>query len=110
MRNIGKRWRGRLCGLGTGVLLVTATLLPGCGEQKPKQEKVDDIVQAQRRARRVKAQADLQAINSSLQAYYAENGRFPDRLEALPIVQDMRLDTSWYVYDPASGQVRMREP
>ncbi len=109
MLSVG-RARGWPAAVALAGLLGVVPFLGGCGEQKPKEENIRDVVEAQQRARRVKAQADLQAISTALQAYYAENGRFPDRLDALPFVQDQRIDASLYAYDPASGQVGLREP
>lgn len=109
MLSVG-RARGRLSAVALAGLLGVLPSLGGCGEQKPKEQNIRDVVEAQQRARRVKAQADLQAIQTALQAYYAEQGRFPDRLDALPLVQDQRIDTSLYAYDPASGQVSLRDP
>ena len=91
-------------------LLGAGPIVVGCGEQKAKQENIDEVVQAQQRARRVKAQADVQAISTALQAYSVEHGRFPDSLDALPFIQEQRIDASLYAYDPASGQVSLREP
>jgi hypothetical protein len=102
--------RTLLRALGATIILGAFPWLAGCGEQKPKKENIDEIVQAQDRARRVRAQADIQAIHSALQEHQIQNGRFPDRLEDLPFVTDRNIDTSWYAYDAASGQVRMREP
>ncbi len=104
-----RRVRGRRSVFALAVLLGGVPLLGGCGEQGPKKENVGEVVEAQRRAERVRAQAEVQAINTALQEYYAQNRRFPDRLEALPFIQDRRIDTSWYVYDAASGQVRLRD-
>ena len=104
-RRRGRRWACVLAALLCGI-----SLLGGCGERRPKKENIREVVEAQDRARKVKAQADLPAINAAVQEYYAENGRFPDRLDALPFIQDRRIDTSSYAYDPANGQVRMREP
>ena len=102
--------RGWLSVFALAVPLGVVPLVGGCREQKPKEENIRDVVEAQQRARMVKAQADLQAISTALQAYYAERGRFPDRLDALPLVQDQRIDASLYAYDAASGQVSLREP
>ncbi len=109
MLSVG-RARGWPAAVALAGFLGAIPILGGCGEQKPKQENINEVVQAQQRARRVKAQADLQAISAALQAYYAEQGRFPDRLDALPLVQDQRIDASLYAYDQASGQVSLREP
>ncbi len=107
----GKQRRTLLQGMGATIALgAFPSWLVGCGEQKPKQENIDDIVQAQERARKVRAQADIRAIHTALQEYQIQNGRFPGRLEDLPFVTDRNIDTSWYAYDPANGQVRMREP
>jgi hypothetical protein len=96
-------------GLAAVILVAGTSFLGACGEQKPKQDAAEQVLGAQQRTKAVKAQADLQAIRTALQAYQLENGRYPDRLEALPLVQDMRIDTSWYAYDPGTGEVRMRE-
>jgi hypothetical protein len=101
---------GWLSAVALAGLLGVVVPLGGCGEQKPKEENIRDVVEAQQRARKVKAQADLQAVRTAVQAYYTEQGRFPDRLDALPLVQDQRIDTSAYAYDPATGQVGLREP
>ena len=84
--------------------------LGGCGEQKPKEENIRDLVEAQQRARRVKAGADVKAIQAALQMHLAEHGRYPDSLDALSLVRDQRIDTSLYTYDPSTGQVSVREP
>lgn len=102
--------RSVLSGFGLAFFLAATSVMAGCGEQKPKQEKIDEIVKATARTRKIRAQADIQAIHSALQEYQIENGRFPARLEDLPFVKDRNIDTSWYAYDPASGQVRMQEP
>ena len=109
MLSVG-RARGWQAAVALASLLGAVPILGGCGEQKPKEENIRDVVEAQQRARRVKAQADVQAINTALQAYYTEQGRFPDRLDALPLVQDQRIDASLYAYDAATGQVSLREP
>jgi hypothetical protein len=68
MLSVG-RARGRLSAVALAGLLGVLPSLGGCGEQKPKEENIRDVVEAQQRARRVKAQADLQAIQTALQAY-----------------------------------------
>jgi hypothetical protein len=107
------RTRGRTLGglgaLGLAALMGAGPLLGGCGERKPKEENIRDVVEAQQRARRVKAQADMQAIRSEVQAYAAEHGGFPERLEALAFVRDQHIDASLYEYDPATGEVRLRD-
>jgi len=108
MRGMG-RARRRAWGFRLAILFGGTSLLGACGEQKPKQDAAEQVLGAQERTKAVRAQADLQAIRTALQTYQLDNGRFPDRLEALPLVQDLRIDTSWYDYDPGTGQVRMRE-
>lgn len=102
--------RGRLSGIALAALLGAAPLLGGCEERKPKEQNIRDVVEAQKRAKRVKAEADLRAIQTALQIYSAEHGQYPESLEALPLVRDQRIDASLYAYDTATGQVRLREP
>ncbi len=109
MRRFVRRFARRGAFMLAAVLGATP-LVAGCRDQGPKQENVREVVEAPDRARQVKAQADLQAINTALQEYAASNGRFPDRLEDLPFVRDRHLDASLYEYDPAGGQARLREP
>ncbi|MFQ5656789.1 MAG: type II secretion system protein GspG [Candidatus Methylomirabilales bacterium] len=87
-----------------GILLLVAV---GCGEN-PVEQYGKEVIQAQGRAKRVKGRADMQALKTAIQHYHIEEGRFPDSLEDLPVVQDHGIDLDLFVYDPSTGSVQLR--
>ncbi len=94
--------------LKAGVSLIGLAVL-GCGqEENTVQQAGKTMVQGVTRAKDAKATADLHAIQTAIQEYQAANGRFPDRLEDLPLVQHQHLDLSSFVYDPSTGQVSLK--
>lgn len=81
----------------------------GCGEgQNPVQQYGKEVIDAKKRVESVRAQADMKALETALQQYYVDNGRFPASLSDLPIVQRQRIDPDLYVYDPATGNIQLR--
>ena len=81
----------------------------GCGEgQNPVQQYGKQVIDAKGRVERVRAQADMKALETAIQQYYVENGRFPASLTELPLVQNQRIDVSLYAYDPATGNIQLR--
>lgn len=104
MRSRLKRRAGLMA---TAVLVGLAVL--GCGqEENPVQQAGKTMVQGVTRAKDAKATADLRAIQTAIQEYQVANGRFPNRLEDLPLVQNQHLDLSPFAYDPATGQVSLK--
>ena len=101
--------------LATG--LVAAFLAAGCGERKPKdpqaektgtmKKAVDTAVKSVQRALELRDQADMQALHVEIQQYYAEHGRYPESLRDLPSVKERGLETDRWIYDPATGTIRM---
>ena len=95
-----------------GPATVAATLLlvvVGCGEsQNPIQQYGEEVIQAGERTKRVRAQADMQAVKTAIQQYYIETGRFPARLTDLSLVQNQGIDPNLYAYDPATGSIHLR--
>jgi len=100
--------------LNNQVAPVTVTLFIlffalGCGEgQNPVQQYGEEVLKAKGRVERVRAQSDMKALETAIQQYYVENGRFPASLTELPLVQNQRIDVSLYAYDPATGNIQLR--
>ena len=91
------------------VTLFVLFFVLGCGEgQNPVQQYGKQVIDAKGRVERVRAQADMKALETAIQQYYVENGRFPASLTELPLVQNQRIDVSLYAYDPATGNIRIR--
>ena len=91
------------------VALVLLFLVLGCGEgQNPVQQYGKEVIDAKERVERVRAQADMKALETAIQQYYVENGRFPASLTELPLVQNQRIDVSLYAYDPGTGNIQLR--
>ncbi|MGH7478003.1 MAG: hypothetical protein ACREJ8_00220 [Candidatus Methylomirabilales bacterium] len=91
------------------VALLSLFLALGCGEgQNPIQQYGKEVIDAKGRVERVRAQADMKALETAIQQYYVENGRFPASLTELPLVQNQRIDVSLYAYDPATGNIQLR--
>lgn len=81
----------------------------GCSEsQNPIQQYGNEVIQAGERTKRVRAKADMQALKTAIQQYYIEEGRFPESLSDLSVVQYQEIDTNLYVYDPATGSIHLR--
>jgi hypothetical protein len=89
--------------------LVLLVLVLGCGEgQNPIQQYGEEVLKAKGRVERVRARVDIKTLETAIQQYYLDNGRFPASLSDLPIVQRQRIDVSLYAYDPATGNIRLR--
>lgn len=110
-----KRVCGELKAVGLCLCLVPMFLAMGCGEKKdPQAEKagtmkkaVDTAVKSIQRALELRDQADIQALHVEIQQYYAEHGRYPASLQDLPSVKERGVDTDRWLYDPATGKIRM---
>ena len=112
-----KRGRAALRGFSLAMGLVAAFLAAGCDERKPKdpqdekagtmKKAVDTAVKSVQRALELRDQADMQALHVEIQQYYAEHGRYPESLRDLPSVRERGLETDRWIYDPATGTIRM---
>ncbi len=88
---------------------IFALVVVGCGEnQNPIQQYGKEVIQAHERTQKVKARADMHVLKTAVQHYYVEWGRFPASLNDLPLVKNQGIDTDVYVYDPATGDIRLR--
>jgi len=91
------------------VSLMLLFLALGCGEgQNPVQQYGEEVLKAKGRVEKVRAQANIKALETAIQQYYVEHGRFPASLSDLPIVQRQRIDVSVYAYDPGTGNIQLR--
>ncbi|MFQ5883009.1 MAG: type II secretion system protein GspG [Candidatus Methylomirabilales bacterium] len=89
-----------------GMLLLVVV---GCGEsENPFQQYGKEVIQAHGRAERAQARANLRVLKTAIQQYQVETGRFPASLTDLPLVQNQGIDPNLYIYDPATGSVRLR--
>jgi hypothetical protein len=90
----------------------------GCGDRKPKapeaekqttvKDAVDRATKAIPEALAMRDEADTKFIETAIQAYNASEGRLPESLDAIPEVRQRGLDTSRWVYEPASGKVYLK--
>jgi hypothetical protein len=95
----------------TSIIIASTVLLVmvGCSEnQNPVHQYGKEVIQAHERTQRVKAQADMRALKTSIEQYYIEWGRFPASLNDLPLITNQGIDTDLYVYDPATGDINLR--
>jgi hypothetical protein len=91
------------------VALLLLLLVLGCGEgQNPVQQYGKEVIDTKGRVERVRAQADLKALETAIQQYYVEHGRFPASLTELSLVQNQRIEISLFAYDPATGSIQLR--
>ncbi|MFQ5924292.1 MAG: type II secretion system protein GspG [Anaerolineales bacterium] len=91
------------------VALVFPLVLMGCGESENRSTQIEkDVIEAQGRAEGVRAHVNLKVLETAIQQYYVEWGRFPKSLNDLPILQNQGIDPDLYEYDPATGKVRLR--
>ena len=89
-----------------GIMLLVAA---GCSDsQDPIQQYGQEVIQASERTKRVRGQADMQALKTALQQYSIKRGHFPESLDELSIVQYQRIDRDPYSYDPATGRIHLR--
>ncbi len=63
------------------------------------------FVESVQRALAARDMADWKAMQVAINLYRAEQGRPPERLEDLPVVQERNIDTSRWVYEPGTGKV-----
>ncbi len=63
------------------------------------------FVESVQRALAAREMADWKAMQVAINLYRAEQGRPPERLEDLPVVKERNIDTSRWVYEPATGKV-----
>lgn len=110
--------RGELRVFGISLCLGAMFLAGGCGDRKPKEpeaqqpgtvkEAVDRATKAIPEALALRDEADTKFLETAIQAYNVSEGRFPESLEAIPEVRQRGLDTSRWVYEPATGKVALK--
>ncbi len=116
MRNVNAG-RGWPRGIWLAIILGSNVVLAACGDDAPKQTQepprparetvLEKGVKSVQQAREVRDEADARALNSAIQQYYAEQGRYPESLKDLPYARDHGIDTGRWIYDPTAGQVRL---
>lgn len=112
--NAGRGWRK---GIWLAILLGSNAFLAACGDDGPKQAQepatppretvLEKAAKSVQQALEVRDEADTRALNSAIQQYYAEQGRYPESLKDLPYVRDRGIETGRWIYDPTAGQVRL---
>ncbi len=82
----------------------------GCSEEKKTVEEYGEtLTGAIPRAKQAQTASDLRTLQQAVQAFYAEQGRYPNRLEELSPAQRQGMDLSRFAYDPVTGSVRSKE-
>jgi len=100
-------FRKHICpAAAAGIMLLVSA---GCSDsQNPIHQYGQEVIQAGERTKRVRAQADMQALKTAIQQHYIERGHFPESLDELSIVQYQGIDPDLYSYDPATGGIHLR--
>ncbi len=97
--------------IAPGILsLLLCSVAVACSEEKKTVEEYGEtLTGAIPRAKQAQTASDLRTVQQAVQAFYAEQGHYPDRLEDLPLVQDQRLDVSRFAYNSTTGSVSWKE-
>lgn len=91
------------------VVLLAVLVVAGCSEEKKTTEQYGKtLTGAIPESKRAATAVNVDAIRTALQEYQLEHGRFPDRLEDLPLVQNQRLDVSRLSYNKETGTVEVK--
>ena len=95
-----------------GLLVFAAVMLFSACDEKPKNPVAvhgDRMIDAYHKAQDIRDEANLRAVQSTLQAYRATNDRFPQDLSEITPMLSSDLDLSQYNYDPANGTVSINK-
>ena len=81
-------------------------------DQKPKNpisEYGDALIGAYKGSKVAAEQANLDAVQKSIDAYHAVNDKFPDSLKDVePLLNGTQIDFAKYDYDPQSGKASLK--
>ncbi len=92
------------------VILTVLSFFAAC-EQKPENpvEKYRDLmIDSYKKGQEAREKANLYALRSAVQAYYASNGKYPESLEDVESLIDSKVDFSKYDYNPENGFVSLK--
>lgn len=87
------------------LLALTMSFIWAC-EENPAQEYGSALTGSMERADRIAEQANLDALQRSVESYRALNGSYPESLDE--ITQQMGLDASLFDYNSETGKVTLK--
>lgn len=81
----------------------------GCDEKpkNPVSEYGSAMIGSYQKGQQAAATSNLYAVKSTVQAYRAANGKYPDNLSDLDF-RGQKIDLSLYDYDPQTGAVTLK--
>jgi len=98
-------------GVLIGAVMLTCVIVAGLiifRPSRPKSEAAPRLNTPIERASNIKCVSQLRKINTAIQMYGAENGKYPDRLQDLTVLSASDLicpvSNRPYSYDPAAGR------
>ncbi|MEJ2696137.1 MAG: hypothetical protein P8013_05775 [Candidatus Sulfobium sp.] len=86
---------------------ITGLLFSAC-DRKKAEDYSGTVLNMPKRAQHAADQANLEALNSSVQAYRSANGRYPEDLKDAAALMGSSIDLGKYDYDPSTGRVSLR--
>ncbi len=86
-------------------------VLPACQEKpkNPVSEYGDSLIKSYKGAGNAAEQANLDAVQKSVNAYRAANEGFPKSLQDVEGMLGGQIDLTQYDYDPTSGKVTLKQ-
>jgi Type II secretion system (T2SS), protein G len=91
------------------LLFCMAGLLFSACDKKKTEDYSGTILNIPKRAQDATAQANLEALRTSVQAYRAANGKYPEDLKDAAALMGSTIDLGKYDYDPTTGAVIMKK-
>ena len=85
-------------------------MFAACGEEpkNPVAEYGNSLTDAYKKGQQAGEIANLDAVRKTVQAFYAQNGRYPQSLDEIKGSIHAEMDMSKYSYDPQTGTVNLK--
>lgn len=91
------------------LLFCLAGLLFSACSKKKTEDYSGTLLNMPKRAENAAQQADLVALRSSIHAYRAAHGKYPQELRDVAPLLNSDINYGDYDYDPATGQVSVKK-
>lgn len=72
-------------------------------DRNPVQQYGHTMVESLKTTKKIEKKANVQAMQQSIQEYYAANGRYPSDLNEVAAFNGMTLESNKYDYNPETG-------
>ncbi|KAF0143177.1 MAG: hypothetical protein FD156_2803 [Nitrospirae bacterium] len=92
------------------IALFVVFFFTACDEKpkNPVSEYGNSLTDAYKKGQQAGETANLDAVRKAVQAYYAQNGRYPQSLDEIKGSIGSEMDMSKYSYDPQTGTVNLK--